>query len=51
MVLDNEKQRELLLQIITSTSIGGSYFQAKEAVQLIDELIENVQNAEIVITK
>jgi hypothetical protein len=47
MILDNEEQRKLLLQIITSTNINGFYQVAKEAILLLDNLIESVNNAEI----
>lgn len=47
MVLDNEMQKELLLKIVLNTSINGSYSTAKEAVDLIDELVETIKTAEI----
>jgi len=47
MVLNSEEQRELLLQIIQSTNINGTYNQAKEAVKMLDQLFDNVKNAEI----
>lgn len=47
MVLDNEEQRQLLLQLITTTPIQGNFMQAKEAVLMLDGLMEDVNNAEI----
>lgn len=47
MKLDNEQQKALLLQIVSTTGVNGSYGQAKEAVIVIDGLIESIQNAEV----
>ena len=47
MQLDNEEQRKLLLQIINCVPINGTYPQAKQTVELIDKLIQDIQKAEI----
>lgn len=49
MKLDSKEQQQLLLQIVSTTGVRGSYEQAKEAVQLIDELIEDIKKAEILV--
>lgn len=48
MKLDNVEQQQLLLQIVSTTSIQGTYQQVKEATNLVGKLIEDIQNAEIV---
>ena len=47
MILDNEEQRSLLLLIIQSTHVQGIYNEAKKAVQQLEELAINVEDADI----
>jgi excinuclease UvrABC helicase subunit UvrB len=47
MKLDNEQQRELLLTIIRNTPLQGSYQQIKEVTVQIDNLVKDIQEAEI----
>lgn len=43
MVLDNEQQRVLLLQVINSVPLSGSYPQVLEAIAQLDALAVAVQ--------
>lgn len=47
MILNNRKQQELLIQIVSTTGIHGSYQEAKEGIKLVDKLIEDIKNAGI----
>jgi len=47
MMLDSEKQRELILQIIKNTPITGSYQQVKDSIAIVDTLIYEIINAKI----
>ena len=47
MLLDNQKQKELLINIIKATNIGGNYQETKQTIQVLDELLEAVEKAEI----
>ena len=47
MILDSEKQKGLLLNIISAATLQGPYAQLKEAVKEMDELYEAVKEAEI----
>ena len=48
MKLDSKEQQQLLLQIVSTTGVNGTYQQAKEATKILDKLIDNINNAEIV---
>lgn len=47
MKLDSKEQQQLLLQIVTTTNIQGNYQQVKEATKLVDKLVDDIQNAEV----
>jgi ribosomal protein L17 len=47
MILDNEEQKNLLLQIVSTTNIQGTYKQVKEATKLVDKLVEDIKNAKV----
>lgn len=47
MVLDSENQRGLLLQLINAAPIEGNYSQAKHTVNLLDDLVKSINNANI----
>jgi len=47
MQLDNKEQRELLVKIIESASVGGSYKEIKHTVAVFDKLLEAIRKAEI----
>ena len=47
MVCDNEKQRQLLIQIIQNVQVGGNLEQASQTLVIIKRLLQDVQDAEI----
>ena len=47
MLLDSQKQKELLINIIKATNIGGNYQETKQTIQVLDELLEAVERAEV----
>lgn len=47
MKLDNEDQRKLLLQIVSSTNIQGTFQQVKEATKTVGKLIDDIEKAEV----
>ena len=47
MILDNQQQKNLLINIIRNTQLRGSYRDLKNDIILLDNLLQAVQNAEI----
>ena len=47
MKLDNVEQQKLLLQLVITADIHGTYTQVKETTKLLDKLIEDIKNAEV----
>ena len=47
MLLKDEEQRDLLLRIVSNTNINGPFTQAVEAVRIVNDLIEDIENAEV----
>lgn len=47
MKIDNEHQRALLMQVIKSVPVSGTYEQVREAVAQLDALIKAIQDAEV----
>jgi len=47
MILDNQQQKNLLINIIRNTQLHGSYRDLKNDIVLLDNLLQAVQNAEI----
>jgi|GEM_PF-4908852 len=47
MILDNQQQKNLLINIIRNTQLRGSYRDLKNDIILLDNLLQAIQNAEI----
>jgi len=47
MVLDNQQQKNLLINIIRNTQLQGRYRDLKNDIILLDNLLQAIQNAEI----
>jgi len=47
MILDNQQQKNLLINIIRNTQLQGRYRDLKNDIILLDNLLQAVQNAEI----
>jgi len=47
MILDNQQQKNLLINIIRNTQLQGRYRDLKNDIVLLDNLLQAVQNAEI----
>ena len=47
MILDNQQQKNLLINIIRNTRLQGRYRDLKNDIILLDNLLQAVQNVEI----
>ncbi len=47
MILDNQQQKNLLINIIRNTQLRGSYRDLKNDIILLDNLLQAVQNAKL----
>ena len=47
MILDNQQQKNLLINIIRNTQLQGSYRDLKNDIILLDNLLQAVQNAKL----
>ena len=47
MILDNQQQKNLLINIIRNTQLQGRYRDLKNDIILLDNLLQAIQNAEI----
>ena len=47
MILDNQQQKNLLINIIRNTQLQGRYRDLKNDIILLDDLLKAIQNAEI----
>jgi len=47
MILDNQQQKELLVNVINAVPMNGTYQQIRETVSMVDELLKAVMEAEI----
>ena len=47
MILDNKQQKNLLINIIRNTQLQGRYRDLKNDIEILDNLLQAVQNAEV----